>query len=217
MSGLLEKDLRLTLSRKQTLLIFLVAAVVMSMSMDGSFIIGYVTMLASILSIGTLSYDELDNGMSYLMTLPFARRTYVREKYLFTLLMTACAWCIGTLLYGVGSAVRSGTPFTLSELPMLLSLLPVLYLAAALMIPLQLKYGPEKSRLVLFILFGAAAVLIAMGSGLSGGQAHFLARFATFLDSLPSLGILAVIVCVCAAISFVLYLWSVRIIENKEF
>ena len=40
MLGLIEKDLRLTLTRKQTLIIFLAIALFMGISMDGTFVIG---------------------------------------------------------------------------------------------------------------------------------------------------------------------------------
>ena len=38
MRGLFEKDLRLTLARKQTLLIFIVMALIMGAAMDGTFL-----------------------------------------------------------------------------------------------------------------------------------------------------------------------------------
>ena len=65
MRGLIEKDLRLTLARKQTILIFFVMALIMGASMDGSFLIAYLTMLATILAVGTISYDEFDNGFAF--------------------------------------------------------------------------------------------------------------------------------------------------------
>ena len=89
MRGLLEKDFRLTFIRKQTLLIFFIMAIVMGVSMDGSFLVGYLTMLASIVALGTISFDEFENGFPFIMTLPFDRKTYVREKYLFCFLMAA--------------------------------------------------------------------------------------------------------------------------------
>ena len=85
MFGLIEKDLRLTLVRKQTLFIFLAMALIMGQSMEGEFLVGYLTMFAVLVAIGTTSYDEFDNGFAFLMTLPFDRKTYVREKYLFCL------------------------------------------------------------------------------------------------------------------------------------
>lgn len=217
MLGLLEKDLRLTLSRKQTLVIFIVAALVMGMTMDGTFLVGYLTMLSTITAVSTISYDEFDNGMAFLMTLPFTRKTYVREKYLFSLLSAAAAWCVGLALYGVGAAMRHSPIALGDELPMLLAILPVLYLSAAVMIPLQLKYGSEKSRIVLFILFGLAAVLFVgikngFGSSLPSpdGLVKVLGDFSPSVVLLP-------LAAVCALAAYISYLCSVRIMEKKEF
>ena len=108
MLGLIEKDLRLTLVRKQTLVIFLVMALVMGMSMNGSFLISYLTMLAMIVGTGSITYDEYDNGFSFLMTLPFDRKTYVREKYLFSLIVSVAAWCFGAIVFAIIDVVRNG-------------------------------------------------------------------------------------------------------------
>ena len=216
MLGLIEKDLRLTLTRKQTLLIFFVMALIMGWTMDGSFLIAYLTMLATIVAVGTISYDEFDNGFAFLMTLPFDRKTYVREKYLFCLILAAAAWCIGAVLYGIGSTVRHQAVILTDELPMLLALIPVLYLSAAIMIPLQLKYGSEKSRIVLFILFGIIAILI-FGSKTLFDSSNTLAGLAASLDGISPAVVLPVLTAVCALAAFASYLCSVRIMEKKEF
>ncbi len=217
MRGLFEKDLRLTLCRKQTLIIFFCSAIIMGMSMDGSFMVGYLTMLMMIVAIGTLSYDEFDNGFAFLMTLPFERKTYVREKYLFCLLMEAAAWCAGIVLYAVMNAVRHGGADIIGELPMLLSVIPVIFLSAAFMIPLLLKYGPEKSRIVLFIIFGLIAVVMVGVKRFAGVEEHPAARLTRILDSMPPAAVFAAITAVCALGAFVCYLWAVRVIEKKEF
>ncbi len=217
MLGLIEKDLRLTLSRKQTLVIFCIMALFMGLSMDGSFIIAYLTMLASILAVGTISYDEFDNGFAFLMTMPFDRKTYVREKYLFSLVFAAGAWCVGAALYCIGSIIRHNPVNLAEELPVLLALIPVMYLASALMIPLQLKYGSEKSRVVLFIIFGVIAILVFGAGRLYSGSGNPLAGLIKTLDDMSPAVILIILTAACALISCVSCLLSIRIIENKEF
>ncbi len=216
MSGLIEKDLRLTLARKQTLFIFCVVAMIMGISMDGSFIIGYLTMLGTIVAVGTISYDEFDNGFAFLMTLPFDRKTYVREKYLFSLIIAAAAWCLGAVMYCLGSVIRREPAAVIDELPMLLALIPVFYLSASVMIPLQLKYGSERGRIVLFIIFGAIAVLIAGGKKMFGGS-NVITGLAAALDSMSPAVVLIAIAAVCMTAAYASYLYSIRIMENKEF
>ncbi|MCR5596112.1 MAG: ABC-2 transporter permease [Lachnospiraceae bacterium] len=215
MLGLIEKDIRLTLARKQTLLIFLVLALVMGLSMDGSFVIGYLTMLATIVAVGTISYDEFDNGFAFLMTLPFDRKTYVKEKYLFSFLSAAGAWCFGVVLYCLGSAIRHQTVMFADELPILLALLPVLFLLATVMIPLQLKYGSEKSRIVLFIIFGIIAVLIYGINKIFDGS-DIMSGAVKTLDGISPIVVLVSIVAVCLLFTCASYLCSVRIMDKKE-
>ena len=217
MLGLMEKDLRLTLGRKQTLLIFFAMALIMGLSMDGAFLIGYLTMLATIVAIGTISYDEFNNGLTFLMTLPFERKTYVREKYLFSLLMAAAAWVIGFVLYVVGTIIRSGGRSVIDELPMLLSVFPVIFLSAAFMIPLQLKYGSEKSRFVLFIVFGFIAILLFGTKYIFNGNRNPFIGLAKAMDSLPPVAVLLTLSAVCALAVYACYLWGIRVIEKKEF
>lgn len=216
MLGLIEKDLRLTLTRKQTLIIFLAIALFMGISMDGTFVIGYFTMLATIMSVGTISYDEFDNGFAFLMTLPFERKTYVREKYLLSLLFVAAAWSIGTILYCIGSVVRHNTAALADELPVMPVLIPLFYLAAAIMIPLQLKYGAEKSRLALAVIFGIIAAVIYGSTRLLDGT-NILSRLAMTLESISPVIALVALSGICIIVSYVFYLLSVRIIEKKEF
>ncbi len=217
MRGLIEKDLRLTLARKQTLVIFFVMALFMGLSMDGSFIIGYLTMLATIMSVGTISYDEFDNGFAFLMTLPFDRKTYVREKYLFSLVLSAAAWCIGAVLYCIGSLIRHSAINLTDELPVLLAILPVLYLSAAILIPLQLKYGAEKSRIVFFIIFGIIALLMIGAKNLFNSSNSILAALTKVLNDKSPVVVLIILAALCAIIAFISCLISIQIIKKIEF
>ena len=217
MLGLIEKDMRLTFARKQTLLIFFIMALVMGISMDGSFIVGYLTMLAAVISIGTISYDEYDNGFAFLMTLPFGRKTYVREKYLFCLIMSTAAWCIGAVLYFIGNTVRRSGVNMVEELPMLIALIPVMYLSSALMIPIQLKYGSEKSRIALFILFGCIAVLIFGAKTFFSSMENPITELIQTIENLSPTVILLTVITVCALASGVSYMLSIRIMGKKEF
>ena len=217
MRGLLEKDFRLTFIRKQTLLIFFIMAIVMGVSMDGSFLVGYLTMLASIVALGTISFDEFENGFPFIMTLPFDRKTYVREKYLFCFLMAAAAWCVGAVMYCVMSIVRHTGTNPVSELSMLIAILPVMYVSVSIMIPLQLKYGQEKSRMVLFIIFGIIAVTIFGAKSFLSGTTNPFAGLMSDISSMPRAIVVLAITAVCALAAFISYLLSVRIMENKEF
>ncbi len=216
MRGLIEKDLRLTLIRKQTIAIFLFMAIIMGISMNGSFLIAYLTMLAMIIGTGSISYDEYDNGFPFLMTLPFDRKTYVREKYLFSLIAAVTAWCFGAAIFAVIDIVRNSGA-GLAEIPMMTAVIPAMYLSTAIMVPLQLKYGAEKSRIALFIIFGFIAV-VAVGAGRIMDDANNpFVNIINMLHDLPDAVIFLILIAVCAIATIISYLCSVRIMENKEF
>ena len=111
------------------------------------------------LTISTISYDEIDNGYTFLMTLPIDTKTYVKEKYLLCLSGTFISWIFAVVLYFASKFLRETNIVIANEVPIIVSFLPVLLLAMAIMIPIQLKFGAEKSRIVLLIIFGITAIL----------------------------------------------------------
>ena len=217
MKGLLEKDLRLMLSRKQSILIFIVASLFVAFTMDGSFVVSYLTMLFTVIAISTLSYDEYDNGFAFLMTLPFSRKTYVREKYIFTFLAEITAWVISVIFYYVVNMIKGVRIDLLSEAPVLLMYLPLLFLMACMMLPIQFRFGAEKSRTAYFIVIGGLAVLLfivfkLIGSG--DGSIDIIETALSFLLSPVGIITVTAVFLILVAVS---YLLSVRIMEKKEF
>lgn len=217
MLGLIEKDLRLTLSRTQTLLLFFIMTLVMGITIGGSFLISYPAIIAMITAVGTISYDEFDNSFAFLMTLPFDRKTYVREKYLFSFLMISAGSGLGAVLYCIGAVFRHNAVPLTDTLPMLMIPFPVFYLFAAILIPLQLKYGSEKSRIVFSVLFGSIAILLFGVKSVFSGSNHPFLRIAKRLDGLSPIAVLLPLTAVSVLLTCAFYLWSIRILEKKEF
>ena len=81
MRGLFEKDFRLLCQNRQTLILFLMMAGFLGLTQNGTFVLGYLSFMFSILLTSTISYDEMDQGFEFLMTLPVTPKTYVQEKY----------------------------------------------------------------------------------------------------------------------------------------
>ena len=216
MLGLLVKDLRVSLTRKYTVLVILIAALIMGIYMEGPFVLGYLTMIAIMLAVGTISYDEFDNGFVFLMTLPFDRKTYVREKYLFCFISASGAWCFAAVLYCTINLIRHNTAAITAELPMCLVLIPVIYIAAAIMIPLQLKFGAEKSRIVLYLIFGIIAGVVFTGKKMLD-DANLTDQMKTALNSFSPAAAVLALAAVFLLAAFISYLISVRIMQKKEF
>ena len=216
MLGLLVKDLRIALTRKYALLIILVIALIMGTSMEGPFIIGYVTMIALMLAVGTIMYDEMDNGYDFMMTMPLTSKTYVREKYLFCLLSALVAWLVGAILTCAAYIIRQNASALLEDIPISLVLIPVLFILPAVMIPLQLKLGAERSRIATYIIFGFIAGLIFMGKKLLD-ESELPAKIEPALNSFPPVTVVVAITAFGLLVAFISYLCSVRIMMKKEF
>ena len=122
---------------------------------------GYFPILWMRLAAGTISYDELDHGLSFLLTLPVTRKIYVLEKYV---LCMAAEVLGGVFAVVWAAALNLYTGNSFSEYFILQAV--VCLIAACwmmvLQIPVQLKFGAEKSRI---ILIGAVAGITAVVVG----------------------------------------------------
>ncbi|MCR4649957.1 MAG: ABC-2 transporter permease [Lachnospiraceae bacterium] len=164
MKGLIVKDLRLFLDQKVLIFIGLVCAFLCIFTLkDPSFIIGYLTIMASCMGAVTVAYDEMNNGRAYIFTLPYSREKYAVSKYVFAFglgMVTLAATTVIGLVLNVIMKYDSIQNFLLGAAGFLI---PV-FLAPAVMIPISLKFGHARSRIVLFIVMG---FVIAIVTGLS--------------------------------------------------
>ena len=208
MLGLMRKDLCLLLQRSRALVIMVGVGVIIGFSTDGGFLMGYLTMISAILSIGTISYDEFDNGYHFLLTLPVTRRSYVTAKYLFCLLGVLAGWAAASVIFA-GCCLVKGEGFRMAQLTEALAFLPVAGLMTAVMLPLQLKYGAEKSRLALAVLAGVVVALGYVGVKLFPGLPDSL-------SGVSDAAFGAALVCLCIAALAVSFCCSLGIMNQKE-
>ena len=150
MKGLLVKDFLLMRKSKYVILFMLFIGIVGGIY-DISFAAGYILMFLAILSLSTISYDEANHGLNTLFTLPISKMDYVKEKYLFSLIITGIGFVFVTIL---GYFSKSDFMETLAILSTALFLL-------AISLPFQLKEGNEKGRIVLFVVVFGCTFLFA--------------------------------------------------------
>ena len=211
MLGMMRKDLCLLLQRSRAILMMAGVGIIIGFSTDGSFMIGYLTMISAILTIGTISYDEFDNGYPFLLTLPVTRRSYVTAKYIFCFLGDLVGWAAASVIYA-GCCLAKGAGLGMEQLAAALVFLPVVGLMSAVMLPLQLKYGAEKSRLALAVLFGGIGVLGALGMKLFPGLPDTLRAFPEISGAALGAAALGAVVSAVA----LSYWISLGIMEKKE-
>lgn len=216
MSGLIVKDFYLLFQRKQTLFMFLAVCLFMGFSTDGSFVVGYMTFLSTLLAMSTISYDEFDNGMMFLMTLPIERKTYARSKYVLGGIFCCGAWVLSIVMLLALNLIKGTAGNLLEDVQMALAFLPMIVLILDIMIPLQLKFGPEKSRIVMVVIFGGlAAVGTALVKMLKGTETA--ASMAAALDSVPGVCYVVGTVIFCVVLTAVSVMIAQRVMEKKAF
>lgn len=219
MKGLFIKDIRLIVNQKRFLILYLAVALILSFSMDSSFIVSYVPMMAMLLVLSTISYDYNDNGMSFIMTLPNKPGDYAVEKYIFSASGVTFMWLVSLVLQFVSFMIQK-TEYVLSEVILTDALmLPMFLLIIAIMIPIELKYSPEKGRTVLFIIFGIVMIAVIAGKGLIekiGGAGDVMELFVKLQNMSPVVLIIAAYA-VCLIALSISMVSTIRIMQNKEF
>ena len=75
MKGLLIKDFKILKGQKQFFAAVLIVMTVFLMTSTSlSFVISYITVIMAMLTLTTIGYDEHENRMGYLFTLPVSRK-----------------------------------------------------------------------------------------------------------------------------------------------
>ena len=160
MKGLLIKDFKLMLMQKNFFIIIIVVACLISISsQDSTFMIGFITLILSLFTVSTISYDEFDNGYPFLLTLPFSRKTYVLEKYVYGLILGTGGWIVSVMICSLMLIVQ-GKPVTSDMLIGAFVILPMFLVIESLMIPVHLRFGGEKGR---YALIACVGVLVVIG------------------------------------------------------
>lgn len=223
MKTLLVKDYRILMTQKKSFFILLLVGVIMVIStFEIDFLTGYMMMMAMILSLGTVNYDELDNGMAFIMTLPANRKTYAIEKYVFTMInIVACA-VVMLMIYFITKGFVNWQFGAGDMVSVTAGWICGIMIAASVMIPLYLKFGAEKRRVVMMLLWGIVAVIAIGGRKLAevmaGTEAmNTINGLFTKISTLPAgVIVLAVVAVLVMVVIFSLGI-SIGIMKKKEF
>lgn len=217
MKGLLIKDFKLMKGQKNFLFAIIAIAVFLSAFFDNAlFVISYLSFVLSLFSLSSISYDEFDNGNAFLFTLPFSRKEYAVEKYLFAFMAGGSALIFSTVLVVTFGIIRSNHYFTEIAFTFLI-MIPILFIVQSIMIPVQLKFGAEKGRTAIIVILGifftvviaGVKILQFIGIDISGE-----------LDKLSFVNI-GILISAFIAISIIILISSIKIsvsiMNNKEF
>ena len=217
MKALFIQDFRYMLTQKSFLVLIALVGIVLALTQNDNyiFVIGYLGFMGMITGMMSVTLDDQSNGLTFLFSEPIDRRVYVREKYIFIVLMGVSFSIFATalcLLFRVFADYKAPTDEILSTA---VGTLAVMLLFICFMLPLQLKFGAERARLASFIAIGFFFVAVLL-AGLVINFADALPFIQAFLSMSPVAltGIGAAFLIVCLRISYGV---SLRIILRREF
>lgn len=205
MKGLILKDL-LTLKKAfKSYLILFVIYILIDMTSDQSFLtLGISFIIATMIPIAAISYDERSKWDKLVNTMPFSRREIVYSKYILGFVMIVSAFAVTFVFSKLPMEERLPIAFVTSSMCILYQ---------AVLIPVLFKFGSEKGRIIMmvamFVPFAAAGIIGKMldidGAAVSG-----------FIDG----HLTAIVVCMVVALAVIYALsviMSVKIYSKKEF
>ena len=216
MKGLLLKDLSILKTQgRSAVLIMAIALFMLIAGNNTAFAVVYANILFVTFGITTISYDNYDNGYAFLFTLPVSRKLYVMEKYVFSILSIATGTVLSLILMIVVSFIKVDYILTTSEIAFVIGYGVSAIVISSIMLPVNLKFGPEKGRIAMVVLIAIVMSGIFAMAKISGTMD--LTRVYLGIKGSPAfiiIGIFSVIVLLILAGS---YLISCKIMENKEF
>ncbi len=205
MKGLILKDL-MTLKKtfKSYFILFAVYLVIDMMSDQSSLTFSISVIIATMIPVATISYDERNKWDKFVNTMPFSRREIVFSKYMLGIGLLAATLVVTFVCNRLSFADRVATTVAMG-------LVCLLY--QALLIPVLIKFGSEKGRIIMMIVMLLPIVAFTVLSKLVDFEGM---KTGAFLDKN-----IFVISAVIISVTILLYrrsvMTSVKIYSEKEF
>ena len=203
MAGLIYKDLVNLKAQAKVMGILIIVYGVIALTSDNTVMLGaMLSVLAAMLPITAMAYDDKAKWDKYAMTMPVSRKDLVLSKYFL-------GGGFILIAFGLNVAFNLVVGIMAMEdiIPIALMLLGAGLFFMAVTLPLMFKFGVEKGRTAMFILIATPTVLVLLMSKL-----NIQMPSEAFLEMLPL--ILIVIAVLSLVLSTVL---SISIYEKKEF
>ena len=218
MKGLLIKDLKL-MTRQKTMLFIIAAIIVLfpALEMDAAFIVTYTMVILVFMTVSTVTYDDFDNGMAFLFILPVDRKTYVREKYVLGLSAAIVGW-LSAVLINAAYIMILGNGGTVKDMLISAAMVcPVALIMWGILLPMQLKFGAEKARIVIFGVVGVIAAVGVVVAKIAEGSSDMVNKVLEMTSRLTTWQIAMGFFALTLVGLLISYVCSVKIMEKKEY
>lgn len=214
MKGLIKKDILLTKSLLKSYLIIILVFTVMSITTTNPMTI-ILPIFGIMVCLSTLSYDNYYKWDAFALTLPINRKDSVKAKYILALLFTIIFALIAVMI-NLSISIIQNIPIEAITLltPLFGSILGAV-ITTSFSLPLMYKFGSEKGRIIMFLIFLVISVAIIVSTNLFKGIIdQFIIYDAISFISTYFLPISMILIIVITIIS---YQCSLKIFLKKEF
>ena len=211
MKGLILKDIYNLKTYGRMILLLMAGFGVMSWVTENySFLSSFFTMFFLILTITSFSYDSYSHWEEYALTLPVTRRQIILAKYVLALVLAVLGTAASFVLTLALRTLRGDYSGYFEQFVSAFSVMLVGFVFISIGLPIIIKFGVEKSRVIAFALFVIPWLAIAFVDQMG------LELDATFLETLPyqALGIGAVTAVALLVVGS--YFLSCKIYQKKD-
>ncbi len=217
MKGLILKDLLTLKNQMRNIMIIIIGFIILSIMMENYFYIAFIIPFYIVmLVISTFSYDELNNANTYIVALPYNRKTIVKARYYLSLMSIITSLLIGAILSLVTPLLNPDMDFMSTFASSVATIIGVI-LVISLLMPCFYKFGVQKGRVILFIAIMAVSLLIGVILSLFENSTLKIAEFFSALENTNYVILIAGAILIILLILYISYLFSCKIFKNKEF
>ncbi len=175
MKGLLIKDFCALVAHFRIYLALDVIFILASARADmGVFMLLFPCIIAGLMAMSILAYEEHERWNVYAATLPYSRAMLVSGKYLLALLLGGATVALTLATQTVAMLIR-GTLDLATLATLVGTLLPLTLLPTALLLPFIYRFGAERGRLAYYVVLGVFAAVLG---GLGRSNAELLSAVA---------------------------------------
>ena len=204
MSGLLKKDLYVSEKTSRLLLVLaLILSLIPKMETFGN---TYAMMLAFMMPMNAVAYDERCKWDRYAAMLPYRTEQIVWGKYMLSYIYTVIAEIIIFLGAVIRNFIRPDTVDWVETLQISAILLAVMVCIAALGLPALYRFGSEKGRLLMLLILG-------VGVGAALAVAQVFSQFSLLPSPAVAAGLAVVLI---VAVTYVSFRLSVRFYRKRR-
>lgn len=211
MKGLILKDFYMALKYCRAFIIII--AVFLGIFLYGNFnifFLAYPCLITSVVPVTLFSYDEHDKWTIYSLALPYTRKQLVSSKYIIGIIFGLLSYVI-TMIATTAKMLITDTFSLQGFLSVSMALVGTALICPAIILPFMFKLGPNKGRIVFYIMCGLIAAIMSFTAKSSIFQLNQLEN--SFSNVLFSLIGIAVIVLLYSGS----WLLSISFYKKREF